>query len=110
MPYGWHRVENFENLPIWISGNCFCEVFLVHVLHDISAVFFVIKLVVLVLAYIMSNRALVLKVQKILFQSFLIRLGENFLKFYLPLIRLFFSMEMINNSPSPPVTISNSNW
>ena len=61
-------------------------VFLLHFLHTISAVFFVIKLVIFVLAYFMSNIALVLKGQKILFWSLLVRLGENFLH----LIGLFF--------------------
>ena len=41
------------------------------------------------LAYIMSIIALVLRGQKILFQSFTVRLGEN-LEFYLLLISLFF--------------------
>ena len=38
----------------------------------------------------MSNIAHILKGQKILFWSFLFRLGENFLEFYLLLIVLFF--------------------
>ena len=71
------------------SKICLSGVYLV-LLHVISAVFFVIKLVVIVLAYIMSDIPLVLKGQKILLQSFLVRL-ENFLEFYLLLIGLFFS-------------------
>ena len=43
--HGWHRGENFKNLPFWISRNWFSRVFLVHFLHVISAVFFVITLV-----------------------------------------------------------------
>ena len=39
-------------------------------------------------AYIMFNIAFVLKGQKILFQSFLKKLGENVLEFYLLLIDL----------------------
>ena len=61
-----------ENLPFWISGNCLSGVFLV-LLQVISAVFFVIKLVVFKLvvpAYIMSSIALVLEEQEILFRSF----------------------------------------
>ena len=38
----------------------------------------------------MSNIALILKGQKILFQNFLVTLGENFLEFYLLLSGLFF--------------------
>ena len=56
----------------------------------ISAIFLVFILIVFVLAYIMSNIAHILKGQKILFWSFLFRLGENFLEFYLLLIVLFF--------------------
>ena len=54
---------------------------------------FVIKLVVFMLAYIMSNIALVLKGQKNLSLSYLVRLGENFVGFYLLLIGLFFLEE-----------------
>ena len=61
----------------------------VHLLHVIFAVFFVIKLLVFVLAYIMFNIALIFKGQKTLFRSFLVRLREN-LEFYLLLISLFF--------------------
>ena len=78
--HGWHRGGNFEYLFFWISGNCLSGVFLVHFLRVISAIFFVIKLVVFVLSYVMSSIALVFKGQKILFRSFLVRLGENFLK------------------------------
>ena len=56
----------------------------------ISAIFLVFILIVFVLAYIMSNIAHILKGQKILFWSFLFRLGENFLEFYLLLNVLFF--------------------
>ena len=56
----------------------------------ISAIFLVFILIVFLLAYIMSNIAHILKGQKILFWSFLFRLGENFLEFYLLLIVLFF--------------------
>ena len=100
--HGWYQGENFENLPFWISGNSLFDAFLVHILHVISAVSF-IKLVVLVLAEIMSNKALILKGQKILFQSFLIRLGENFLEFYLLL--LFFRRKTQRNKTSirPPL-------
>ena len=52
--------------------------------------FFVIKLVFFFLAYIMSRKALLLKGKKMLFQSFLVRFGENFFEFYLLLISLFF--------------------
>ena len=52
--------------------------------------FFIIKLVVFMLANVMPNIALVLKGQKILFQTFLVKLGENFLEFYLLLIGLFY--------------------
>ena len=38
----------------------------------------------------MSNIALILKGQKILFWNFLVTLGENFLEFYLLLSGLFF--------------------
>ena len=38
----------------------------------------------------MSNIALILKGQKILFRNFLVTLGENFLEFYLLLSGLFF--------------------
>ena len=41
-------------------------------------------------ANLISNVALVLKGRKILLQSFLIRLGENFLGVYLLLVGLFF--------------------
>ena len=41
-------------------------------------------------AYIISNIVLVLKGQKVLLQSFLVRLSENFLEFYLLFIGLFF--------------------
>ena len=40
--------------------------------------------------FIISNIALILKEQKILFLSFLVRLGETFLEFYLLLIGLLF--------------------
>ena len=73
------EVKIFENFHFWISGNCLSGVFHV-LLHVISAVFFVIKLVICVLVYIMSNIALIPKEQKILFQNFLVRLGENFLE------------------------------
>ena len=56
----------------------------------ISAIFLVFILIVFLLAYIMSNIAHILKGQKILFWSFLFRLGENFLEFYVLLIVLFF--------------------
>ena len=67
----------------------FLESFL-HFLCIISAMFFIIKLVVFMLANVMPNIALVLKGQKILFQTFLVTLGENFLEFYLLLIGLFY--------------------
>ena len=73
-------------LKICLSG---LAVFLVHFLDSNYAVFFVIKLIVFVLVYIMSNLALALKGQKLLFLS-LVRLGEKFLEFYLFLIGLFF--------------------
>ena len=38
----------------------------------------------------MSNIAVILQGQKILFRSFLVRLGENVMEFYLLLIGLFF--------------------
>ena len=38
----------------------------------------------------MSNIALVPKEQKIFFESYLVRLEENFLEFYLLLVGLFF--------------------
>ena len=88
--HSWHRGENFENLPSWINGNCLSGVFLVQLLHFMSEVLFVIKLIVFVLAYIMSNIALVHITQKILLQNFLIRLGENLLEFYLLSIGLLF--------------------
>ena len=40
--------------------------------------------------FIISNIALILKGQKILFLSFLVKLGEKFLEFYLLLIGLLF--------------------
>ena len=83
------RGENFENVSFWISGKCLSGVFLVHFLHFISA-FFVMKLVAFVFSYNMSNIDLVFKEHKIFFRSFLVRLGENFLEFYLILIVLFF--------------------
>ena len=46
--------------------------------------------VVFMLGYIKANIALILKWQKIVFQSFLVRLEENFLEFYLLLTGLFF--------------------
>ena len=49
--------------------------------------FFFIRLVVLVHAYIMSKIAFILKGQKVLFHSFLVRLGENLME---NLISLFF--------------------
>ena len=52
--------------------------------------FFVIKLVVFVLPYIMSNITFVLKRQKVLFLVFSGMLGENLLGFYLVLIGLLF--------------------
>ena len=61
-----------------------------HFLRVISAMFFIIKLVVFMHANVMPNIALVLKGQKILFQTFLVKLGENFLEFYLLLIGLFY--------------------
>ena len=87
-----------------ITGNCLFGVFLVHIFHLSSLIYychlcclFIIKLVVFVLAYSMFNKTLVLKGQKILFWSFLVRLGENFLKFYFLLIGLFFFLvEKIN--------------
>ena len=48
------------------------ECFLYHLLHISSVVLFVIKFDVFVLAYIMSNKALIFKGQKIMFWSFLI--------------------------------------
>ena len=76
------EVKNFRNFPFWmISGNFPFGVFLVHFLHVISAVFFVIKLVVFVVAYIVSNIALVLKRQEILFRSFLVLLAFNWFIF-----------------------------
>ena len=78
-----------KSLKIYLSGLAeigFLESFFLH----ITAIFFVIKLVVFMLAYSMSNIALVLKEQTVLFQSFLVRLGETFLVFYLLLIGLFF--------------------
>ena len=59
-----------------------------HFLHVIFAIFFVIKL--FFCAYIMSYIALVLKEQKLLFRSFLVRLAENFMGFYFLLMFLFF--------------------
>ena len=58
-------------------------VFLVQLLHVTSAIIFVIKLAVFMPAYIMWNTALILKGYKTLLQSFLVRLGENVLEFYL---------------------------
>ena len=78
-----------KSLKIYLSGLAeigFLESFFLH----ITAIFFVIKLVVFMLAYSMSNIALVLKGQTVLFQSFLVRSGETFLVFYLLLIGLFF--------------------
>ena len=75
--HGWCKANNFKCLPFCITGNCLSGVPLVHFLLVISAVFFVIKLVVFMLAYIMSIIVLVLKGQKILFQSFTVRLGER---------------------------------
>ena len=78
-----------KSLKIYLSGLAeigFLESFFLH----ITAIFFVIKLIVFMLAYSMSNIALVLKEQTVLFQSFLVRLGETFLVFYLLLIGLFF--------------------
>ena len=72
-----------------INGSCFSGVFLVYFQQVISAIFFVTKLVILMLAYIMSNTVLIFKGQKILFQSFLVELGENLLEFYLLVISLF---------------------
>ena len=66
--HGWHQGENFEILSFWISGNCLSGVFLVHFLYIMSAIFFVVKLVVIVHAYIMSTIALILKGQKILLE------------------------------------------
>ena len=63
------------------------------------------------LVYIISNIALILDGEKILFRSFLVRLGENLLKFYLFLISLFFWNEKINKIlitvHVPPITTSN---
>ena len=78
-----------KSLKIYLPGLAeigFLESFFLH----ITAIFFVIKLIVFMLAYSMSNIALVLKEQTVLFQSFLVRLGETFLVFYLLLIGLFF--------------------
>lgn len=52
--------------------------------------FFIIKLVFFLLAYIISRKALLLKVKKMLFQSFLFRFEKNFFESYLLLISLFF--------------------
>ena len=79
-----------KSLKVYLSGLAeigFLESFFLHI---ITAIFFVIKLVVFMRAYSMSNIALVLKGQTVLFQSFLVRLGETFLVFYLLLIGLFF--------------------
>ena len=98
-------------LKICLSG---LAVFLVHFLHSNYAVFFVIKLIVFVLAYIMPNLALALKGQKLLFLS-LVRLGEKFLEFYLFLIGLFFlyrNHKLIKfwwQSIFPAIAISNWN-
>ena len=118
--HGWHHGKNYGNLSFWVSKNCLSGVFLVHFLHVISGVFlvhflhvisaiyFVIKLVVLMHAYIMLNIALLLKGKKILFQSFLVRLEENFLEFCLILIGLFFlsmkkvSKKKLDSSPFFP--------
>ena len=73
-----------------MSWNGLSGVFLVHFLHVISAIFFVIKLVIFVVAYIVSNIALVLKVQETFFKSFLVRFGKSLLEFYLLLVGLLF--------------------
>ena len=72
-----------------INVSFFSGVFLVYFQQVISAIFFVTKLVILMLAYIMSNTVLIFRGQKILFQSFLVELGENLLEFYLLVISLF---------------------
>ena len=51
-------------------------------LHVISAVFFVMKLVVFVLVYIMSNIALILKGQEILFRNFPVGLENLFRRLF----------------------------
>ena len=83
-------LENFENVSFWISRKCLSGVFLVHFLQFISTFLLVVKLVAFVFSYNMSNIDLVLKGQKIFFRSFLVRLGENLLEFYLLLIALLF--------------------
>ena len=78
-------VQYHSQVPPWLAH--FSGVFLVHFLHVIFAIFFVIKLVFFVVACIMSNIILVLKGQKIVFRIFLVRSGEDFLEFYQLLIR-----------------------
>ena len=70
-------------MSFWISRSSLLES--VHFLYIISVVFtssllsFFIIMLVFLFAYIMSNIDLVLKGQKFLFQSFLVRLRENLL-------------------------------
>ena len=98
------EVKNFKNFPFWmISGNFLFGVFLVHFLHVISAVFFVIKLVVFVVAYILSNIALVLKRQEIMFRSFLVLLAFNWFIFSWRKRQIKFRWQSI----FLPITISN---
>ena len=51
-------------------------------LHVISAVFFVMKLVVFVLAFILPNIALILKGQEILFRNFPVGLENLFRRLF----------------------------
>ena len=87
--HDWHQGENFKNFHFWFRGNCLSRVFLVP-LHVISAVFFVIKLVVFVFAYIMHSINLVLRGQEILFRNFLVRSRINFFELEFLLIGLIF--------------------
>ena len=68
-----------------IAENTFLEALILHVIFDIFC-----YQVICFRANLTSNVALVLKGRKILLQSFLIRLGENFLGVYLLLVGLFF--------------------
>ena len=68
-----------------IAENTFLEALFLHVIFVIFC-----YQVICFRANLISNVALVLKGRKILLQSFLIRLGENFLGVYLLLVGLFF--------------------
>ena len=93
LPSSWNfaKLKNWKlkNLPFWISRNCLSEVFLVqeacHLCHLFCYHVFCFRA-----SFVISNISLILKGQKILFLSFLVRLGETFLESYLLLIGLFF--------------------